>query len=448
MTLREYQKRPTAIAIDFFNSNKSTPKVMVFPTGWGKSHLIAHVIKEVGEKFLIIQPSKELLEQNYEKYVSLGEEASIYSASLNKKEFGNITFATIGSIKALGADFKKKGVKYVIIDECDRYPQEDGMLPSFIVDLAPEKVLGITATPIKLKKTKWGQRTETLTTGKRSEIFYTDIIHVSQIQEMVRGGWWAPLKYEQLDADESMLVWNTTGNEYTDKSMANFYAENGLEKKIIQQINSRPERKSWLIFVPSIEDANSLESKLEGVKAVTNKTPAKLRKQYVADYKAGNLRGLISINALSVGFDHPPMDGIISARPTGSISWYAQSLGRGVRTHSSKKDCLIIDFSGNVRKFGPIENMFYAKSNTWDLYGKDNRKLSGYTPKSTLGLITTPQGVKMKKNNIMPFGQYRGVRVRNLPPQYIVFLKERIKEIHDVSVRAEIEILYNQYKFI
>jgi len=82
----------------------------------------------------VLQPSKELLEQNYQKYCTLcGEEfdfnAGIYSASFNKKEIAQITYATIGSITKLGAQFKEMGFTKMLIDEAHLYPREaDSML--------------------------------------------------------------------------------------------------------------------------------------------------------------------------------------------------------------------------------------------------------------------------------------------------------------------------------
>lgn len=447
MELREYQKRPIAKAIDFFSDAKVTPKLMVFPTGWGKSHLIAHVVNEVEGKFLIIQPSKELLEQNMSKYTALGEKASVYSASFSKKEFGNAVFATIGSIKDLGEEFKARGITNVIIDEADRYPQDMGMLPAFLRKLGSKKVLGITATPIKLMDTKYGKKVMCITTGLVKNKIFNDIIHVSQVSEMVELGYWAPLVYEQKDVDEGVLEFNTIGTEYTDDSLNQFYYTNDIENKIVEDIKARKDRKSWLIFVPSIEDAESLERKLEGFRCITAATKKKQRNQWVEEYKLGELHGLISINALSVGFDHNRMDGIICARPTASISWYMQALGRGVRTHPDKKDCLIIDYSGNVSKFGRIEHLFYSKAANWELYGENNRKLTGFIPKHAWGTINVEPGYRYRKNNVMPFGKYRGVRVKNLPPAYIVTLRERYWEIEDPNVKAEIELMYHKYKY-
>lgn len=122
------QVEPIEKAISFFQSKKPKPSLIVLPTAWGKSILTAFVAKNTNDKMIVLQPSKELLEQNYLKYVNLCDgfaNAGIYSASFGSKEIAQITYATIGSIKTLGAKFKALGFTKMLIDEAHLFPRED-----------------------------------------------------------------------------------------------------------------------------------------------------------------------------------------------------------------------------------------------------------------------------------------------------------------------------------
>ena len=153
ITLRSNQSEPINKAIAFFNEKKPKPSLIVLPTAWGKSILTAFVAKNCTDKLLVLQPSKELLEQNYKKYLSLCgfvTNAGIYSASFGRKDIAQITYATIGSIKSLGATFKQMGFTKMLIDEAHLYPREsDSMLGKFLEESGITHVLGITATPVK-----------------------------------------------------------------------------------------------------------------------------------------------------------------------------------------------------------------------------------------------------------------------------------------------------------
>lgn len=88
----------------------------------GKSWVIAGICHELSKldpdaKIIIFAPSKEILEQNAEKLELYGfDDIKVYSASCGRKEVGQYTMATIGSVKNHPELFK--GTKYCIIDEC------------------------------------------------------------------------------------------------------------------------------------------------------------------------------------------------------------------------------------------------------------------------------------------------------------------------------------------
>ena len=85
LELRPNQIEPVRLGIEYFKERKPVPSIIVAPTAFGKSIVIAQIAKGVGERLLVIQPSKELLEQNYDKFINLGGEASIYSAAMGEK---------------------------------------------------------------------------------------------------------------------------------------------------------------------------------------------------------------------------------------------------------------------------------------------------------------------------------------------------------------------------
>lgn len=85
----------------------------------GKSHIISEIVKRLNQPVLVLQPTKEILEQNYEKLELAGvprEYISVCSASAGGWEIGAITLATIGTI---GKHYDKcKHFKAIVIDEC------------------------------------------------------------------------------------------------------------------------------------------------------------------------------------------------------------------------------------------------------------------------------------------------------------------------------------------
>jgi DNA repair protein RadD len=364
---RDYQVIAVKKGLDIMSSKTPCKDILVLPTGAGKSIVIAKIAEKLEGNILVIVPSKELLKQNLEKFEAIGGVASIYSASFNSKVISKITFATIGSLKI--SDFIDKGIKYVIQDECHLHSQSGSKLSLFLKGIKINNLLGLTATPMYLKTSIEGSQLKIMTRVRGK--LYNNIAHVTQIKELVNNNYWSKLEYEVVDIDNKSLKFNTTGSDYTLKSMIINYQDNNIARKIKLRLDNLKDRKSILVFVPTIEDAEKLSKMISGSKVVHSKVSAKERDEIINSFKELKHRVTINVNVLGVGFDHPELDCIITARPTTSINMYYQQIGRGCRIHDLKKDCLIIDFSGNVSKFGPLEELNYENIHGWGLFNRD-----------------------------------------------------------------------------
>lgn len=432
ITLRENQAEPIAKAIQFFNQPKPKPSLIVLPTAWGKSILTAYVAKNCGDKLIVLQPSKELLEQNYKKYCDLcnvfGVNAGIYSASFGRKEIAPITYATIGSIKNLGAKFKELGFSKLLIDEAHLYPREaDSMLGSFLKDSGITHVLGITATPVKLQ-TNYDRDGSTysklvmLTSRSKKGNFFKEIIHVGQVQEMVRLGYWSPLLYQTAAFDGSKLVFNSSKSEYTEDSVQAAYNANGGSQAMLEQLDRLSDRKHILAFVPSVEDSIRLSRQYPNSAAIYGEQDKRERQDIIARFRAGHIRVIFNVRVLSTGFDYTGIDCILFGISTASIALYYQIVGRGTRIDPNKANCLICDLGGNVERFGRVEDITFEQGRLWRMFGTGGRLLSGI-PIHDIGRYTREDTQAIDKQAIapiteMPFGKYQGEKIANIPLNY------------------------------
>lgn len=435
ITLRPNQKEPICKATAFFNEKRPAPSLIVLPTAWGKSILTAFVANEIEDKLLVIQPSKELLEQNYKKYVSLcgdfGAQAGVYSASFGRKDINKITYATIGSIKKIGKTFKQLGFKKMLIDEAHLYPREaDSMLGTFLEDSEISHVLGITATPIKLQANTGldGERFSKLvmlTSRSKKGNFFKDIVHVSQVQEMIELGFWSKLVYKTSGFDSSQLVYNSSKSEFTEDSMQRAFAANDIHNQIKQELDVNSDRKHILAFVPSIDEAIQFSQEYPNSAAIYSGMHASERERVISEFRKGNIRVIFNVRVLSTGFDYTKIDCIILGISTASIALYYQILGRGTRIDDEKENCLISDLAGNVDRFGKVEDITFEKERIWKMYGTGGRLLSGI-PIHEIGTVKKGDEEKsIQQNNsigkpldTMPFGKYKGESFKDIPKEY------------------------------
>lgn len=432
ITLRENQTEPIKKAIAFFQEKNPKPSLIVLPTAWGKSILTAFVAQDTEDKLIVIQPSKELLEQNFKKYDTLcggfGCNAGIYSASFGRKEIAQITYATIGSIKSLGEEFKKRGFTKMLIDEAHLYPREaDSMLGRFLKESGITHVLGITATPVKLQTNRdrnggTYSKLVMLTSRSKKGNFFKEIIHAGQVSEMVRLGFWSKLRYQAEGFDDSLLVFNSSKSEYTEDSVQRAYDANGGSEALLRTLDSIPDRKHVLVFTPSVADAISLSENYPDSGAIYGEMDKAQREKTIADFRAGRLRVIFNVRVLSTGFDYTGIDCIILGISTASIALYYQIIGRATRIAPGKEDALIVDLGGNVKRFGRVEDITFEKGKMWRMFGTGGRLLSGI-PIDQIGRYTRNDTLAIDNRQeppveIMPFGKYQGEKIKNIPVEY------------------------------
>jgi len=333
MQLRKYQEDGLVSIRDFFNSSLKTG-IYVSPVGTGKSILIAESAK-MRKNVLVLQPSSELLKQNYEKYSYYGFPASIYSASLKSRQVGDVTFATIGSV--MGEKDRFKGVDTIIVDEVHRGSKKDNLLSELVSYLKVEKVLGFTATPIMAQNTKDESYLRMMDSYR--ECIFDNIIHITQIQEILP--FWTPIEYKfsKTQANSSMLKLNSTGNDYTVESLKRFYDSNSIEFKILKSIEwlkSQGVNQS-LIFVPTVEEAQSLANQIKGAELMCGDkklVPDKERLRIVEGFKSGEIKYVVNVDVLGTGFNVSGTNMNIVARFTRDKSSTFKGIGLGYDTSS------------------------------------------------------------------------------------------------------------------
>ena len=302
------------------------------------------------------------------------------------------------------------------------------MFGQFMSNSGISSVLGLTATPFRLQTISDGfknrSRLTMLTKRTNERAFYKDILHVTQIKEMVEGKYWSELLYEAYDADISSLQLNTTGSDYTEESLNEFFELNNIEEVIYRKIEEiRELRKSVIVFVPSVDKAIEMSLNVDGGFYIHGGMNTKDREEVVRKFKSGEIQFIFNVNVLSVGFDHPSVDAIICARPTSSLAWFYQAMGRGTRIFPLKKDCLLIDLAGNVQKFGKLEDLVVKRdeTNEWNLYGTNNFQLTGV-------FLDTIDSLLVKNDPMINFGtHFYGKKLSQVPKSYMRWCLENMK---------------------
>lgn len=379
--LRNYQKEASKAAVQAMRDGKSG--LLILPTGAGKSLIIADIASNISSPLLVFCPSKEILEQNVDKFKSYNiYDFGVYSASAGSKDIKRITFATIGSVNNHREDFSQ--FKYILIDEAHFVNSKEGMYHDFIKE-QKRVVVGLTATPYRLTRSMFGSELKFLT-RTRPRIF-TDILYCCQIGELLSKGYLAELQYfdvsGKISFDINRVRVNSTGSDYDERSLFQEYQRSGFAQDLfnwtLRVLNPKDatKRNGILVFTRFVQESEDLvrNLKMNGIRAefVTGETPKKEREKILEDFKAKKIQVVANASVLVTGFDYPALDTIILASPTKSLARYYQQVGRIIRPYPNKKGW-VIDMVGNYKRFGSVADLKINNPNgKWEVSSKGKR---------------------------------------------------------------------------
>lgn len=462
---RDYQAYAINEGLKYFRDKKDKKnKIISASCGSGKSIIIASIANSL-DNCIILQPSRELLSQNYAKFVAFGGEATIYSASVGKKVMSPKCFCTIGSIKNLAPEFKLIGIKHIIIDECHIFANKDtGMLKNFIKQLGSGvKILGLTATPYKSVvvsgETLYDNYSEIRLLNRMSPKLFSDILVNIPNWYISENNYWKKLRYESKDVDSKLLKLNSTGSNYTEDSLKLWYNFNDLDKQIIVEVQNQIKlgKKTILIFVPNVENATRLQQFIPNSAVITADTKDKDRTNIIQKFinkEPNEVQILLNVGTLTTGFDAPHLDLIVNSRPSNSLSLWLQICGRLVRKSDIVEEGLLIDFTQNLIKFGKIEEIdleYVEQAGGWLLTKRDGQILNNVRLDVKFDKIFKHQivaGMVPKQGviELMPFGKFLNMPMNSveIDTEYLHFCIKNMKfsgmmgKMHKTTVQNEL----------
>lgn len=359
ITLRDYQIDAIDATYQWMRENPGNP-VCVAPTGSGKAVLIAQVCKDAwahNRRVIVLAHVKELLQQEADKLHEFCPEVEfgVYSAGLKSRDTDNkVLVAGIQSVynkaQLLG------GFDLAIIDEAHRISTKQvGMYRQFLAELQEinpnTRFLGFTATPYRTGEGRiYGD-------GK----LFDGVSFEIAINPLILKGFLSPL-VSKSGHEDSLADYDGCHIERGD--FVTSEVEEILDAPRIwaacrDVFDNTQDRKSVLIFAVSIPHAEKIRDVFKlsfdtECGLITGSTPAEEREELQRRFRSKELKYLVNVNVLTTGFDAPGIDCVALMRPTASPVLYVQMVGRGFRIAEGKKNCLILDFGGNVMRHGPV----------------------------------------------------------------------------------------------
>jgi superfamily II DNA or RNA helicase/HKD family nuclease len=325
--------------------------LVVAATGTGKTVIAAlDYVRQfastgVAPRLLFLAHRFELLDQARKTFRHAMQDPSFgeFLDGAHKPEKWDHVFASIQSaastdlIGRLGPEY----FRHIIVDECHHVPAAS--YQAVVPQLRPELLVGLTATP---------ERSD----GKSLlPDFDNHIAAELRLWHALDDQLLVPFEYYGVSdgVDLRKVRWTRTG--YDAGALGDLYTGHTARADLIRhQLAKRvadPRKIRALAFCVSIEHAEFMAARFTAAgipsRAVFGDSPDREAAPGLLRERVVNV--LFTCDLYNEGVDLPFVDTLLLLRPTQSATLFLQQLGRGLRHHTGKSSCLVLDFIGQHR---------------------------------------------------------------------------------------------------
>lgn len=358
--LRPYQEQSVAALREGIRSGHRC-QILCSPTGSGKTVVGAFLLQEVAvkqRKAAFVVDRVSLCDQTSRSLWDFGISHGVVQGDNTRGRWEAIQVCSQQTIEKRGF---LPDLDLLIIDEAHTQRK-------FIIEFAQKSnipVIGLTATPFSkgLGKT------------------YTNVVNVTTTDELIEGGFLAPLKVyaaKEIDMTGAKVV----AGEWSDREVER------RGQAIIGDIVKEWVEKTNLHFGGPVKTIGFSATVAHGEEICREFQAAgydfrqisykdrddDYRRDLIDQFRNGEIQGLISCEALAKGFDVPDVLCGIGARPyRKSFSSHIQQIGRAMRSSPGKDFALWLDHCGNYMGFYDRLAEFFANGVS-DLDNEDRDK--------------------------------------------------------------------------
>lgn len=339
-------------------------QIIMAPTGAGKTYLGLRICNEAmqkGKRAVFLCDRTTLINQTSAVADGYGlNNHGVIQANHHRRRPDELLQIASAQTIAKRGFWPKLDV--LVVDECHTQMK---VWTEYAMD-SGAAVIGLSATPFSAGLGK----------------IFTNLINATTMHDLTESGVLVPMRIFSCTKPD-MKDAATAGGEWTDKAAE----ERGMAiiGDVVTEWMKFGENRKTIVFGATIKHCEEIAKQFinQGVMAAvfTSETTAKERELLLEEYRKpdSQLRVLISVEALAKGFDVPDVGCVCDARPLRkSLSTAIQMWGRGLRSSpdTGKKDCYLLDFSGNIIRFAEdFTDVFFNGLDALDAGDKLDKKI-------------------------------------------------------------------------
>ena len=360
ITLRNYQTTLVERTRANFIVGKRA-QLLVLPTGGGKTvcfSYMAGAAKAKGLRVWILAHRVELLEQISRTLRDFGVAHGMIAPGYIGDRRQQVQVASVFTL-ARRLD-RYAAPDLIIVDEA-HHAISKSTWGTVIKAFPKAKLLGVTATPIRLSGEGLGDLFECMVQGPT-------------VAELIEQGALSPYRLFAPAGVDLSGVHSKMG-DFVRGELNDAMNKPSITGDAVSHYLKLARGKRAVAFCVSVEHAENVAKQFReaGIPAasIDGGMDKVLRQSVLKSFAAGDLLVLTSCDLISEGFDVPAIEVAILLRPTQSLSLYLQQVGRCLRVFLGKAEAIILDHAGNVKRHGLPDD-----DRIWTLEGKVKKRAS------------------------------------------------------------------------
>lgn len=366
-TLRGYQVEAIE-AIEAKVAGGLVRPAVVLPTGAGKTTVFsAYAARPETRRrgrTIVVAHRAELVEQAAARVRDDGTGLRVGIVQGDVKQIGaDVIVASVQTLRQPHVLARLRGIGTIVIDECHH-----AVASSYRTVLEHFGCLGPRGdhywTPpvggaIALGFTATLSRSDGAALGD----IWQDVVYHRDIATMIAEGYLVRPRAVRVEIPELHLdrVRKNKG-DYADGALGAALEGSLAPEKVAEAYIEHAGERQGVLFAPTVATAYAFAQALEelGVKTgvIHGALPKTERAARLEEFRTGSLQVLSNCMVLTEGTDLPMIGVVVVARPTKSRGLFVQMVGRGLRLHPDKDECLVLivtDGSDAHQLVAPVE---------------------------------------------------------------------------------------------
>jgi superfamily II DNA or RNA helicase len=339
MQLRGYQQQAIDDLRNAYRAGAKAP-LLCLPTGGGKTIIFSAIANSAaarGKHVLILVHRRELLHQASRKLTDIGLDHGLIAAGIPATDHP----VRIASVQTLVRRLSRMDWQpsLIIIDEA--HHASAGSWDRVLCHWPDAYRLGVTATPCRLD-------------GRGLASAFDQLVLGPSVADLISAGFLSPARIYAPPVVADLTGLRRRAGDYAADQAATAMDRPTVTGDAIAHYQRLAPGQRAIAFCCSIDHASHVAASFNAacIAAATLLGNTPDRDGVVAEFDAGTVQILVTVDVVSEGFDIPAASCAILLRPTQSLGLYLQQVGRVLRPAPGKQAAVILDHVGNVHRHG------------------------------------------------------------------------------------------------